>query len=74
MGLKVIFNKSLMRITDLIAEDKEFWYGWIGIFIYIGIDLLDSQVTRPMMKASGLKYEVECHDDPSKCWIIKKSK
>lgn len=63
-----------MRITDLIVDDKEFWYGCVGILIYVAVDVMDNKYVKPMMKASGLNYEVECHDNPSKCWIIKKSK
>lgn len=74
MTLKTIFKSLSTHITLLIGDDKEYWYGWAGILCFLAIDYLDQKVIIPRTKWSSLNSQVDCHDNPAKCWIIKKSK
>lgn len=41
--------------------------------IYV-IPEIDATYITPRMKESGLRMEIQCHDEPKNCWIQKGSK
>ena len=47
-----------------------FTAGAIFILVYIVIEQIDAIHFRPYMRDASLKSQIECHDDPKKCWLI----
>jgi hypothetical protein len=43
------------------------------VLIYV-IPEIDATYITPRMKESGLRMEIQCHDDPKNCWIQKEPK
>lgn len=43
------------------------------VLIYV-IPEIDATYITPRMKESGLRMEIQCHDEPRNCWIQKGSK
>lgn len=48
----------------------------IALFVMLGyfvIPQIDETYITPKMKESGLRLEVQCHDDPKNCWLQKRA-
>jgi hypothetical protein len=51
------------------TEDT-FNFGVAFILAYIAIEQIDARYFHPYMKEAALNSQIECHDDPKKCWLI----
>ena len=47
-----------------------FNFGVAFILAYIAIEQIDARYFHPKMREWSLNSQIECHDDPKKCWII----
>ena len=54
--------------------DKEFWMAFVVMLGYFIIPEIDNIYITPKLKESGLRMEVQCHDDPKNCWLQVKGK
>jgi|688.fasta_scaffold144361_4 hypothetical protein len=53
-------------------EEKEFLLGLAVLLGTLIIPSIDETYITSRMKESGLRMEVQCHDEPNKCWIQKR--
>jgi hypothetical protein len=57
-----------------MSERKRVFLETLFILGFITIPYLDAIYITPGIKESGIRMEIQCHDDPKNCWIQNKDK